>query len=271
MKNQTLIKASGYFAIPLLYSLSTAAFCAPPVPTLAAPQNYATNVSQSNVYFNWYSSGATSYRIVISQNPSFSGFVDNNGSSYCSDNTCYTTTTTSGSYYKTMSLSGQKYYWKVRANNSTGASGWSSPWSFTTAGNNYGQSIWSEALRAYNNGERKSYKREILADGKYTYCARHVRLVHNLSAKYSTAANTCQNYANKGLINKTSVPPVGAAVCYTSSAPYTGGAGHIAIADGNGKELGVTSPTYGVQSRSSLLGTYYYWGWVSASDFKNNF
>lgn len=134
MKLQKYTKIAVCCTIPLLSFVSGNAFSAPPAPTLATPQNYLSNVSQSNVYFSWYSAGATNYRIVISQNPSFSGFVDNNGNSYCSDNTCYTTTTTSGSYYKSMSLSGQKYYWKVRANNSTGVSRWSSAWSFTTAG-----------------------------------------------------------------------------------------------------------------------------------------
>ena len=93
----------------------------------------ATNVSQSNVRFSWYSSGATSYRLVISQNSSFSGFRDVNGSSTC-DSTCFTTATSSTSYTKSMDLAGKTYYWKVRANNSSGASLFSGYRTFTTAG-----------------------------------------------------------------------------------------------------------------------------------------
>lgn len=110
---------------------------APPAPTLNAPTNGQTNVPQANVKFSWSSAGATNYRIVISQNSAFSGFVDANGNSSCSNNTCFTTTTTSPAFSKNMELAGQTYYWKVRANNATGASGWSNNnvgRAFTTAG-----------------------------------------------------------------------------------------------------------------------------------------
>ena len=116
-----------------LLAFSASVVAAPPTPTLNTPYNGATNVSQSNVYFSWYSSGATSYRIVISQDASFSGFSDLNGSSTC-NSTCFTTATSSTSYYKNMDLAGKTYYWKVRANNSTGASLFSGYRTFTTAG-----------------------------------------------------------------------------------------------------------------------------------------
>lgn len=102
----------------------------PPVPTLNTPSNGATNVPKANVNFSWSSSGATSYQLVISQNSAFSGF---NGSSTC-DNTCFTTVTTSNSRLGNMNLDGTTYYWKVRAYNSGGASGWPVVRTFTTAG-----------------------------------------------------------------------------------------------------------------------------------------
>ena len=125
-----------------LLAFSVSVVAAPPVPTLNYPASNATNVSQSNVYFNWSSSGATSYRIVISKNSSFSGFVDVNGSSYCKDDTCWTEATTSTNYYKSMSLAGQPYYWKVRASNYSGASLFSGYRTFTTAGTATVQKVW---------------------------------------------------------------------------------------------------------------------------------
>lgn len=139
-------------------------------------------------------------------------------------------------------------------------------------GVSYGKSIWNEALRAYNNGERTYYKGEVLADGTNTYCARHVRLVHDLfTAKYASAVAMCSNYANKGLISKTGTPPVGATLCYTGAMPGTAGYGHAAIADGTGQELGVTSLTTGVTKRASTLTATYYQGYIKADDFKANY
>jgi len=117
----------------LLLAITSIATAAPPVPTLYNPANGSTGLSTTSVSFSWYSSGATNYRIVISQNSAFSGFTDANGSSTC-DGTCYTAATSSTSLTKGMDLSGRTYYWKVRANNSTGASAWSITRSFTTAG-----------------------------------------------------------------------------------------------------------------------------------------
>lgn len=111
----------------------------PPAPTLDTPANGISNVSQSNVYFSWdtyAATNATNYRIVISQDSGFSGFNDNNGNSSCNA-TCFTIPLTAKSYYKNMDLPGQTYYWKVRANNAGGASGWSNnnqPRMFKTAG-----------------------------------------------------------------------------------------------------------------------------------------
>jgi hypothetical protein len=229
-----------------LLTFSVSAIAAPPVPTLNTPYNGQINVPQASVNFSWSSLGATNYRIVISQNAAFSGFTDLNGSSACNA-TCFTIGTTATSRLSAMSMGAQPYYWSYR------------------------DSIWSETLRAYNNGERKIYKGAILTDGTYTYCARHVRWTHNLPSKYSSAATMCQNYANKGLINASGTPPVGATVCYRASAPGTGGNGHIAIAQGNGQELGVTSVANGVTLRTSLTNQSYYWGWVGAASFRDNY
>ena len=243
----------------------------PLAPTLKTPANTQPNVPKANVNFSWDASArATSYRIVVSQNQSFSGF---NPSNLTCDGTCGTDKITGTSQTRNLLLDGTTYHWKVNASNATGASGWSVVRSFTTAGVNYAQSRWNEALRAYNNGERKFYKGYQLVDTKYTYCARHVRLVHDKPSKagYDTAAGMCQNYAKKGLINKSGTPPVGASVCYTDKTPYTNGAGHIAIAQGNGQELGVTNLKNGVSLRTSPTNQPYYWGWIKADDFKNNY
>lgn len=139
-------------------------------------------------------------------------------------------------------------------------------------GVSYGQSIWNEALRARNNGERTYYKGEVLADGTNTYCARHVRLVHDLAAKgYASAKDLCANYANKGLIIKSGTPPVGATICYTDAMPGAIGYGHAAIADGSGQELGTMSPTYGVTKRTSSLTATYYQGYIKPDVFKANY
>ena len=113
----------------------------PQAPTLNNPANGATNVSQSNVSFSWSVANAAAaqvnnYRIVISQDQSFSGFNDTGtDSSSCSNNTCLTTTTgTTTSFTKNMDLAGKTYYWKVRANGLGGVSPWSVTRSFTTAG-----------------------------------------------------------------------------------------------------------------------------------------
>jgi len=285
-----ICQAFGVIFVKKLYHLSIiattilckAVIAAPAAPSLMAPYNYQTNISTSGYNMQWYATGYKStYRIVISQNANFSGFTDNLGSSSC-DGTCFTTTTTATSYWKNFTCGGHTYYWKIRANDATGASAWSSARQFTTAGtvdtcpavSAYGQSIWNEANRAYVAGERWTYKGSALTDSSWTYCARFVRLVHNIYAStYSTAQQMCQNYANKGKLKTTGTPPAGAAICYkpmTSGSYNNGGAGHIGIANGAGTELGVLSRSLGVYPRTSLTNVSgYYWGWISADDFKN--
>jgi hypothetical protein len=269
---------------------------APYAPTLYSPYNGQQNISTSGFNFGWYATGNQStYRIVISQDQSFSSFIDNGGNSSCDGGTgnCATATTTSTSYWKPLSCSGHTYYWKVRANDYTGASAWSNVYSFKTAGTtdtcamSYGQSIWNEANRAYNNKvsntgvvktdypERFTYKGGVLVDSSWTYCARFVRLVHNFyNSNGSSALEVCGNYANKGKMRTTGTPAVGAAVCYRANSS-NGYAGHIGIANGYGQELGVLSISAGVSPRTSpvstVTSTSYYWGWVSADDYRANY
>ncbi|MFI3157588.1 MAG: CHAP domain-containing protein [Methylococcaceae bacterium] len=219
----------------LAFSASVAA--APPVPTLNTPYNSATNVSQSNVYFSWYSAGATSYRIVISQDASFSGFSDLNGSSTC-NSTCFTTATSSTSYYKNMDLAGKTYYWKVRANNSTGASSFSSYRYFTTAGS--ASSPLSAKVDAFVNtwnGRGTDF------DGAYGYqCVdlmrRYAQDVLGLSNggyselpagnAYDIFAKTTSSKFTKIYNTPTGVPQKGDIVFWNKSSS-NGYAGHVAI------------------------------------------
>jgi len=169
-------------------------------------------------------------------------------------------------YSNSRNLDGQTYYWHVRVNTANGASGWSETRSFTTKGesNTYGQSIWNEANRAYNNGEVKYYKNNDLVIGKQTYCAVFVRLVFGEYSGKGDANAVCQSYENKGVMKKSGTPSTGAAVCY-KPASSNGYSGHIAIADGNGKELGVETASKGVSLRKSPS----YWGWISADNYKS--
>lgn len=100
-------------------------------PTLITPYNGSTDIS--SVIFRWNAVyGATDYRIVISQDPNFSGFTDNGRSSSC-NGTCFTTITSSRNYTKSsFSLSRHTYYWKVRAYDVNGAGTWSDVYSLTT-------------------------------------------------------------------------------------------------------------------------------------------
>jgi len=109
----------------------------PQTPSLNTPYNGQSDVSQSKVNFSWSVGNASvakvsNYRIVISQYQDFRGFRDDNANSSC-DSTCATTTTGSvTSYIKDMNVSGQTYWWKVRASGEGGLSAWSVPRSFTT-------------------------------------------------------------------------------------------------------------------------------------------
>jgi hypothetical protein len=96
---------------------------APSAPTLASPSNGATGVSTSST-LSWNSStGATSYRLQVSTNSSFSSLV------YDQSGITGTSQQVSGLANNTL------YYWRVNATNAEGTSSYSSTWSFTTAVN----------------------------------------------------------------------------------------------------------------------------------------
>lgn len=105
--------ASDYF---LLLSAS------PSAPTLASPSNGATGVSTSAALSWNSSSGATSYRLQVSTNSSFTSLV------YDQSGITSTSRQVSGLANSTL------YYWRVNATNAGGTSDWSSVWGFTTTG-----------------------------------------------------------------------------------------------------------------------------------------
>ena len=104
-------------------------------PTLLTPSNGSNNISSTlSTTFHWNSvNGATTYRIVVSQDSSFSGFVENGGSSYCQGG-CWTEKTSSRHRSKNgFNLANHTYYWRVRAGNTNNSGAWSEVRSFTTA------------------------------------------------------------------------------------------------------------------------------------------
>jgi hypothetical protein len=102
------------------YSFTTAAPAPPAAPVLLSPTNGATGVSR-NPTLSWNaSSGATSYRVQVSRNSSFTQLV------YDVSGITSTSTQVTGLGSRTS------YYWRANATNSNGTSGWSSRWRFTT-------------------------------------------------------------------------------------------------------------------------------------------
>ena len=98
----------------------TTIVAAPTAPILASPDNGATDVSR-NLTLNWnVSSGASSYRLQLSENASFSP----------------TSLDSSSITSNSLELSGlqnnTQYFWRVRAFNIGGTSDWSDIWNFTT-------------------------------------------------------------------------------------------------------------------------------------------
>ncbi|MGA9364840.1 MAG: LamG-like jellyroll fold domain-containing protein [Bacteroidota bacterium] len=113
--------AAGTSDWPSPWSFTTIS-SAPPPPTLLAPSNGATGISTSPT-LSWNSStGATSYRLQVSTDTSFSPTVF--------DQSGITTT----SYSVSGLANSTTYYWHVNASNEGGPSAWSSTWSFTTLG-----------------------------------------------------------------------------------------------------------------------------------------
>lgn len=128
--------------------------------------------------------------------------------------------------------------------------------------NTYGHEV---AVKADSKvGEKYPY-----VDKNYTYCARFVRMMHGKPAVWADAKSMCNYYQTKGLIKTSGEPTEGATVCYLPSSS-NGNYGHVAIAVGEGKEVGATSRTYGVTKRDIHSGSGYQ-GWIDASDFANNY
>lgn len=104
-------------------------------------------------------------------------------------------------------------------------------------------------------------------DGKYTYCARFVRMMFDEQAIWGDAKSMCNHYAN--MMQTSQTPPAGAVLCYAPNASNYN-YGHVAIAVGDGTEVGATSLKNGVTKRNSVYGSAYQ-GWIDATTFSNNY
>ncbi|MEK9138978.1 MAG: fibronectin type III domain-containing protein, partial [Bacteroidota bacterium] len=92
----------------------------PSAPTLASPSDGATGIATSPT-LRWNASdGATSYRLQVSTNPSFTTIAF--------DQSLITST----SQVVTGLTNSRLYYWRVNATNAGGTSPYSPAWSFTT-------------------------------------------------------------------------------------------------------------------------------------------
>lgn len=118
----TITNIPGGTANLLLYSLA-ATGTPPPVPAapaLSSPANASTGVSTSPT-LSWQSStGADSYGVQVSTDPSFGTTV------YSQTGITSTSTAVTGLAANTT------YYWRVNATNTGGTSGWSTTFNFTT-------------------------------------------------------------------------------------------------------------------------------------------
>lgn len=102
-------------------------------PALKTPSILSISMNGMTANIKWSPiSGATTYRVVVSQYSDFRDFKDDAGNSTCGA-TCYTTTTSGTSYSHTASLPSHTYYVKVRAGSNTApASAWSAVQTFKT-------------------------------------------------------------------------------------------------------------------------------------------
>jgi len=97
-------------------------------PRLLSPVQ-GTKANSRTVNFQWESiSGATVYRIVISQRADFAGYSDISRS--C-DGTCFTATTLQANYNKLLNNGNYKYYVRVRSSNNAVASTFSNSYFYT--------------------------------------------------------------------------------------------------------------------------------------------
>ncbi len=103
------------------WSLTTSSqIVAPYVPELVSPPNGSASMPTTDTLTWTPSRGADNYRLQVSLSSAFAPFVVNDSE-------------VSGSSYVLTGLSmGATYYWRLEAVNSSGVSGWSSPWAFAT-------------------------------------------------------------------------------------------------------------------------------------------
>ncbi|WP_434968559.1 T9SS type A sorting domain-containing protein [Rosettibacter firmus] len=111
--------AGGTSSYSAIWSFTTI-IAAPMAPSLVSPLNGSTGVD-INPTLTWNSStGATSYRLQVSTNSSFTSLVyDQNG-------------ITDTTHQVTGLANNTLYYWRVNATNAGGTSSYSAIWSFTT-------------------------------------------------------------------------------------------------------------------------------------------
>jgi len=108
-----------------------------PAPDLSSPLNNADNVSVSKQNYRWNTvssnAGLPNYRLIVSTNYSFSGFIDSSDGGYCHSNQTCKTIVITNNYYSGFNLEyGTTYYWKVRAGNNNAGGHWSDIYSFKT-------------------------------------------------------------------------------------------------------------------------------------------
>lgn len=115
-----LVNNSGN-AVSILRNTTAVSVSIPPTPALISPASGSTGVSTSPSLSWNASSGATSYRLQVSTDSTFT-------------TTTYDTSSLSATSKSINGLASQtKYFWRVNATNSAGTSAWSTVWSFTTA------------------------------------------------------------------------------------------------------------------------------------------
>ena len=116
--------ASGTSVYSTVWNFKT--ISAPSVPILSAPVNGASNVSASPRLSWLASTGADTYRLQVSTDSTFTNTQFDDSS------------LTSISHTIAGLTSGNIYYWRVNAKNSSGTSAYSTRWSFTTGAGSLG-------------------------------------------------------------------------------------------------------------------------------------
>ncbi len=122
------------------WSFSTISMQVPLSPSLVSPANGANNVSTSPTLTWGLENGATSYRVQVSNESSFSLIIYDQAGLY----------NASASVDK-LPVS-KKIYWRVNASNSLGTSVWSSLWNFTTSAVSVLPRVYTVHLNSFSAG-----------------------------------------------------------------------------------------------------------------------